>query len=117
MLVKLSVGFLLLRIIPNGNRRYRWVLYGSMVFVAIWSIITAGIILFQCSPVPEAWNRTGNGKCLAPISITNTGYAFSAMDILFDWLFALIPVPILYDVKMTIQMKLSILLILGMGVL
>jgi len=61
--------------------------------------------------------NAGQGKCLKPETIANFGYAFSAMDILFDWLFALMPVPMLWDVKMTVQLKLSIFLILGLGVL
>jgi len=116
-LIKCSVGFLLLRITPNGAKTYRYILYVSMVVLSLWTIITFFIILFQCRPVSFAWDqRSGKGHCTPSTSIANAGYAFSAMDILFDWLFALLPVPMLWDVKMSIQVKASLILILGLGV-
>jgi hypothetical protein len=54
---------------------------------------------------------------MAATAIANAGYAFSAMDILFDWVFALLPVPMLWDVKISVQIKASLFLILGLGVL
>jgi hypothetical protein len=54
---------------------------------------------------------------MKPREIANVGYAFSAMDILFDWMFALLPVPMLWDIKMSLQIKLSLILVLGLGVL
>jgi hypothetical protein len=50
-------------------------------------------------------------------AIADVGYAFSGMDILFDWLFALLPVPMLWNVKMSRAIKASVFLILGLGVL
>jgi len=116
-LIKLSVGFLLRRITPNSAKVYCNILYVSMVILTLWSIITFCIILFQCNPVYTAWDkRSGKGHCLKPTAIANVGYSFSAMDILFDWMFALLPVPMLWDIKMSLQVKLSLILILGLGV-
>lgn len=39
------------------------------------------------------------------------------MDIILDWLFALLPVPMLWNVNMSRQLKGSLLIILGLGVL
>jgi len=116
-LIKLSIGFLLRRITPNGAKVYRNILYVSMAVLSLWSIITFCIALFQCSPVYTAWDKsTGKGHCLKPKAIADVGYAFSAMDILFDWMFALLPVPMLWDIKMSLQVKLSLILILGLGI-
>lgn len=116
-LIKLSVGFLLRRITPNSAKVYCTILYVSMAILTLWSIITFCIILFQCNPVYTAWDkRSGEGHCLKPAAIANVGYAFSAMDIVFDWMFALLPIPMLWSIKMSLQMKLSLILILGLGV-
>jgi len=49
------------------------------------------------------------------VIFTNLSYAFSAIDIFFDWAFALIPVPMLWGVQMSKPVKLSLLAVLGLG--
>ncbi|TVY27410.1 hypothetical protein LHYA1_G004176 [Lachnellula hyalina] len=116
-IIKLSVGFLLLRITPNGAKVYRYIIFTSMIILSLWTIISFFIVLFQCYPVSYAWDQTsGKGTCKDAIVVVNAAYAFSAMDILFDWGFALLPLPMLWDIKMSLQVKMSLLLILGLGV-
>jgi hypothetical protein len=79
--------------------------------------MTLFVVLFQCHPVSFAWDKVyGTGTCLNAELIANLGYAFSATSIFFDWLFALLPVPMLWRVQMTMQIKIAIFFILGMGV-
>ncbi|TVY13502.1 hypothetical protein LARI1_G008800 [Lachnellula arida] len=117
-LIKLSVAFLLLRIMPENAKVYRSILFSGMTVMTLWTVVTFLIVLLQCRPFSSTWDRfSGKGKCLSSTFITNNSYAFSAMDILLDWLFALLPVPMLWDVKMSTQSKGSLLFILGLGVL
>ena len=89
----------------------------SMAAFTVGAVITFFVLVFQCYPVSYTWNRTsGLGTCLSRNTIANFGYGFSALDIFFDWLYALLPIPMLWDVKMTFQIKLSIFAILGLGV-
>lgn len=114
--IKLSVGLLLRRISPS--KTYNTIISTSMIILTLWTAVTFFIVLFQCRPVYFAWDQSsGKGSCFNPTVIADAGYAFSAMDIFFDWLFALLPVPMLWDVQMSAQLKLSILLILSLGVL
>lgn len=90
---------------------------GSMVTFTLGAVMTFFVLVFQCHPVSLAWDPTsGVGTCLGSAVIANFGYAFSALDIFFDWMYALLPIPMLWDVKMTFQVKLSIFMILGLGV-
>ena len=77
------------------------------------------IILFQCSPVEYTWTRFlgATGTCLNANLVVNVAEAFSAVDIFYSFVFALIPIPMLWNVQMTVQAKISVLLILGLGVL
>lgn len=65
----------------------------------------------------HVWDTVGEGTCKDPVIVVNAAYAFSAMDILFDWGFALLPLPMLWDIKMSLQVKMSLFAILGLGIL
>jgi hypothetical protein len=88
-----------------------------MLIFTVMALIMMSVVLFQCHPVSFAWDKVyGTGTCINAEVVANFGYAFSAIDIFFDWLFALLPVPMLWHVQMTMQIKISIFFILGMGV-
>jgi hypothetical protein len=88
-----------------------------MLIFTVSAVITLFMVLFQCHPVSFAWDKThGTGTRINAEVIANFGYAFSAIDIFFDWLFALLPVLMLWRVQMTMRIKISIFCILGMGV-
>ncbi|KHN94597.1 integral membrane family protein [Metarhizium album ARSEF 1941] len=115
MFIKLSIGVFLLRMATRG--RYIWVIRASVVIVALWSL---GIFIwdvFQCTPVAKQWDfRITTGHCAGPNEIISAAYALSVMTVLSDWFFALIPIPMLWGVKMTKQAKATVIVILGLGV-
>lgn len=117
LFIKLSVGILLLRIAADPI--YRSIIWGSMGVMTVWSATTFIVILLQCRPLSIRWNpnwKPGDGgKCMNVTAFTNFGYAFSAMDIFFDWVFALIPIPMLRSLQMSMQIKISLILVLGLG--
>jgi hypothetical protein len=114
--IKISVGLLLLRITPQ--RFYRYIIHTSIGITAVWTLITFLVVAFQCRPLSLAWDPTsGPGSCMDPLAITQLGYAFSALDIGSDWLYAILPVAMLWDVQMTWRMKLSVCIVLSLGVM
>ncbi|KAL5592999.1 hypothetical protein FOBRF1_012101 [Fusarium oxysporum] len=73
--------------------------------------------MFQCNPVKKQRDlRTETGTCISPGEIVSAAYALSAMTIISDWLYGLLPVPMLWGVKMTIQAKMTVIVILGLGI-
>ncbi|KAI1337478.1 hypothetical protein F5Y15DRAFT_155406 [Xylariaceae sp. FL0016] len=118
-LIKLSIGIFLLRIAIH--KRYKYTLYVSIGVVGIWSIVLFFWNIFQCSPVDAQWDytileRDPTAHCASADEIVNAAYALSVMTILSDWLYALLPIPMIWQVKMTSQAKLTVVLILGMGI-
>ncbi len=113
--VKLSIGFFLLRIAVL--RRYIYTLRIAMVIMALW---TTGIFLFeifQCHPVAAQWDTTiPDAKCASAEDFVKAAYAFSAMAVLSDWLFALLPIPMIWNIQMTIQTKVVVIGLLSMGI-
>ncbi|XXH00088.1 hypothetical protein Hte_006430 [Hypoxylon texense] len=118
-LIKLSIGIFLLRL--ASQKRYKYILYISIIIITIWSIVLFFWNIFQCNPVAAQWDYTmlqndPNAHCVSADEIVNAAYALSVMTILTDWLYALLPIPMVWGVKMTMQAKLTVVVILGLGV-
>ncbi|KAI1312881.1 hypothetical protein F5Y03DRAFT_407678 [Xylaria venustula] len=118
-LIKLSIGLFLFRL--AAQKRYKWTLGISIVVVGIWSFALFFWNIFQCSPVPAQWDytiltRDPTSHCVSADEIVSAAYALSALTILSDWLYALLPIPMIWSVKMTSQAKLSVIAVLSLGV-
>ncbi|KAF7904813.1 hypothetical protein BELL_0743g00050 [Botrytis elliptica] len=114
-IIKTSVGLLLLRI-TSVKTFYKYVIWISLAIIWIWTIVTFVISCVQCRPLKASWDPLTPGVCLEPRIITNFAYAISAETIFFDWLFALLPIPMLWDIKMSLRLKCSIMVILSLGI-
>jgi hypothetical protein len=112
--VKISIGLLMLRIVVA--RRYTYIIIGSMVLVALWSLAEWFFVIFQCRPVRFQWDATIEGG-ICTGNFISAALAFSAMSIVSDWFYALLPVPVLWPLKINLQSKISIGLILSLGIM
>lgn len=89
-----------------------------MAVVAIWSTALFFWDVFQCSPVAAQWDFTlPNYTCVSVQQVINAAYALSVLNIITDWLYALLPVPMIWKVEMSAQAKATVVAILGLGVL
>lgn len=78
------------------------------------------LVIFQCSPVSYFWNQAklipNTGSCISKSVIPNTAIAQSVLSFIVDWFLGLLPIYLLWNCKMNIQTKLSIVAILAMGI-
>ncbi|KAI0533290.1 hypothetical protein GGR58DRAFT_124105 [Xylaria digitata] len=112
-LCKVSVALVLLRISGTDRKSLiRKVLIGSIIVVTIFAVATFLALALQCRPVTLNWG-VGKGECVAPHVITDIAYAFSAADIASNWLYATLPIVMLWNVKLSLRVKLSVILLLG----
>ncbi|KAF4338167.1 integral membrane protein pth11 [Fusarium beomiforme] len=115
MFIKLSIGVFLLRLCVE--RVYNWIIWISLAIISIWSIVLFFWNLFQCKPVEMQWDfRITNGTCVNANQIVSAAYAISVMTVVSDWLYALLPIPMLWSVRMTKQAKATVIVILGLGI-
>ncbi|POS79481.1 hypothetical protein DHEL01_v202133 [Diaporthe helianthi] len=115
MFIKLSIGFFLLRLAVQ--KRYLYTIYATMFVVLIWSLALWFWDIFQCSPVPAQWDYTiPNLRCVSAQEVVSAAYSLSVMTIVTDWLFALLPIPMIWHVKMSPQAKATVFVVLGLGV-
>ncbi|OIW29715.1 hypothetical protein CONLIGDRAFT_341213 [Coniochaeta ligniaria NRRL 30616] len=115
MFIKLSYAIFLLRLAVE--RRYYWTLWVSIVVVALWSTVLFFWDIFECLPVPAQWDHTIPGaRCVSTEQVVAAAYSLSVMTIVTDWLYALLPIPMIYHVKMTKQAKATVIVLLGLGI-
>lgn len=116
MFIKLSIGVFLLRFATQ--KRYKWIIWVSMGIVASMSTALFLWDIFQCKPVAAQWDYTlPNYTCVTPSQVVQVAYVLSVLNIVSDWLYALLPIPMLWKVKMTPQAKATVFVILGLGIL
>lgn len=116
MFIKLSIGIFLLRLAVQ--KRYQVIIYASMAVVFVWSTALFFWDVFQCHPVAAQWDFTIPAyTCVSAQQVVDAAYALSVLNIITDWLYALLPVPMIWKVKMTSQAKATVVAILGMGIL
>ncbi|KAI0380622.1 hypothetical protein F5Y04DRAFT_95444 [Hypomontagnella monticulosa] len=112
--VKTGVALALIRI--NVKTPIRNILVVSMTMVLV--VIFAHLLLFtlQCRPLSLHWD-IGEGSCLEFSIIWKSSIVLSVVDIASNWLYALLPVVMLYKLQMNKRVKISAIIILGLGLL
>ncbi|RYN50891.1 hypothetical protein AA0118_g6774 [Alternaria tenuissima] len=116
--IKLSIGFFLLRL--ADRTKWRPFLIGMLVFIGVFTIGSTFAIIFQCIPVQAGWDYTlrpptGTAKCYDANIFKNVGVFNSSINIATDLLFALIPIPMVWRLQVTIQTRIGLAVILSLG--
>ncbi|KAG9188705.1 hypothetical protein G6011_07410 [Alternaria panax] len=111
--LKLSVGFLLLRLgVPTFYTRMLWSL---IAFVCLYTLVLWGEWAAVCKPTAGFWNIDLKPTCLA----VNIHKGFAPMNtmcsILTDIWFASIPVPIILGLQMKQKTRIYLILVLSLG--
>ncbi|KAI1344180.1 hypothetical protein F5Y15DRAFT_104615 [Xylariaceae sp. FL0016] len=115
--VKLSITLMLVRIAQN-RKVYVYIAWGTIAMFTIMNLVAGLYIIFQCNPVAAAWDtsllETG-GKCNSSYILADVYYATTAVNIFTDWVTAFMPIPLLWNVSMNRNSKISVAFVLGLG--
>lgn len=111
-MTKASILLLYLRIfIIKPFRVVCWVMLGIIL-----SYMTASVFvsIFQCAPLPRAWDKSIPGTC---ISITMNWYANAGFSIATDVIILLMPMPIIYSLRLQRNQKVGLMVVFALGIL
>ncbi|ORY08687.1 hypothetical protein BCR34DRAFT_488389 [Clohesyomyces aquaticus] len=112
--VKISIGFFLLRIAIHAF--YRRVIIGIMAFIAFYTTGCFLTVMLQCTNLAVQWDPTAKGVCWSPKTLHALSYTNVALNIATDLLLAvIIPIPMLWNVQMNMRQKASVMAILSLG--
>lgn len=115
MAVKASIAVMLLRLMVKPIHRY--IIWAVIIPTELFSIAFFFLFIFQCQPSKYFWTRYtgGSGHCIDPMITVNFVYAYSALTCVGDWVFAIIPWALVWDLQMPRTQKMFVGAVLTMG--
>ncbi|KAJ6005263.1 hypothetical protein N7451_003207 [Penicillium sp. IBT 35674x] len=116
--IKLSISWMLIRV-AGGRKIYLYVQYVVIAIFVVMNIIALIFILINCIPVEAAWSAealANGGHCQPSYVLADVYYACTAVNILTDWVTAFLPVPLLWNVQLNRNTKISIIALMGLGI-
>ena len=140
MLGKISVALFIMRISGRTSKWRRWFLSIHITIYTIITIINIAILLGQCRPIQALWDPSiklsGNAKCLDPSVNTDITLVQSckiypplgqSLDLLtripsafgayLDFALAILPLSFIVELKIALQKRIVLCLILGLGIM
>ncbi|UPL03040.1 hypothetical protein LCI18_013974 [Fusarium solani-melongenae] len=112
--IKASICVTLLRIAVA--RTHRIIAWATLTASCISTCIVLIGLLAICQPVTANWDLS-SGKCAPPNVLTSLSYLVSASSVVTDLVCAILPGFMLYKSHMKTATKISISIVLGLGVL
>jgi hypothetical protein len=115
--IRASVCVVLLRL--ASERVHIWIIWINFVLITIVSIVFFFLLLFQCSPVVYFWKQVYGlqGSCVPVAVIPTAFWVHSIISSLSDWCLGLLPVAILWHVKINRRTKAIIAFLLSIGIM
>lgn len=115
MALKLSIGAMLLRL--TVLRTHRVIIYITIAITEAYCVFFFFIFIFQCQAPEYFWTQYtgGKGSCLDPQIAVSATYGYSAIACVGDWIFAIIPIFLVWDLQMNSRKKVAVAMVLSMG--
>ncbi|KAK4231674.1 integral membrane protein [Podospora fimiseda] len=109
-LTKTSILLLYLRIFPS--KWFRITCYALITLIILYMIGTTASSIWQCTPVPKAWDKSLPGTC---ISITSNWYANAGFSIATDIIILALPMHPIYSSKLPKAQKSALIIVFALG--
>ncbi|KAJ5654657.1 hypothetical protein N7490_001660 [Penicillium lividum] len=116
--IKLSISWMLIRV-AGKRKTYLYIQYVVIVTFVVMNIIALIFILTNCIPVSAAWSTEAlenGGHCKPGYVLADVYYACTAVNIVTDWVTACLPIPLLWNVQINRNTKISIVALMGLGI-
>ncbi|KAL3461038.1 hypothetical protein BJX64DRAFT_278156 [Aspergillus heterothallicus] len=116
--IKLSISWMLIRI-AEGRMMYIYIQYATITLFTLMNVIALIFILINCIPIQAAWDTSllaSGGHCQPAHVLTDVYYATTAVNIVTDWITALMPIPLLWNVQLNRNSKVAVMGLMGLGI-
>lgn len=110
-IVKLSILAFYLRIF-TVSRRFTVLCWINIVFCTALMICFVLVIVFQCTPISNAWVLAPQGYC---IDFNAATWAYSGVNVLQDLIVIVLPVMEVYALQMSLRKKIGVIMIFVLG--
>ncbi|OLN96835.1 hypothetical protein CCHL11_02301 [Colletotrichum chlorophyti] len=109
-LTKASILLLYLRIFVQ--QYFRILCYVLLSIILAYMVATSASSIWQCTPIPRAWDRSIPGTC---ISLTMNWYANAGFSIATDLLIIALPQHVLWKSKLPTNQKRALMVVFALG--
>ncbi|KAL4919807.1 hypothetical protein BDW62DRAFT_34045 [Aspergillus aurantiobrunneus] len=117
--IKLSISWMLIRV-AEGRKGYIYIQYATIAIFTLMNVVALIFILTNCIPVEAAWESSlleNGGHCQPAHVLTDVYYATTAVNIATDWVTALMPIPLLWNVQLDRNSKTAVIGLMSLGIL
>jgi hypothetical protein len=118
VLLRCSIAVFILRICAKRSQKV--IIYVTTGVVLAFSTFNFFLVIFQCHPVNYYWTRYDpdtQGTCIDPAIFLAASHAHGVVSALADWVLGILPVWLIWGLKMGIRTKLSVGILLGFGMM
>ncbi|KAE8413272.1 hypothetical protein BDV36DRAFT_304282 [Aspergillus pseudocaelatus] len=113
-LLKISIALNLLRFSPT--RWYTMSLWASIAFVAAYSFMGAMTFFLHCKPMQAHWDKQiKDAKCYSVHLFVVFALINTSFNIFTDVLFATIPIPIVWNLRMKRRVRMYLICVFSLG--
>lgn len=115
---KISAGLLIMRILSKTHKKMRISIWVMIVITAIANIVSAVTTFTQCDPPAALWDAAlrATADCWDPSVQNNYNIFTSSWNTAVDFVLSLIPIRIIWGLKLRMRQRLGIVLLLSIGV-
>ncbi|KAM5349447.1 hypothetical protein ACJ41O_005952 [Fusarium nematophilum] len=115
LFIKAAICVNLLRIaVKRSHRIITWI---TLILSCLSTLVVIIGLMLLCRPIAASWDATLGGKCSPPIVVTSLTYSVSATSVATDLVCSILPGFMLYKAQMKRATKISISIILSMGIM
>lgn len=115
--IRASVCVLLLRL--STSKHFNRIVYANLGLIAAISVAFFFILIFQCSPPSYFWTQVlgSKGHCHNKLIVTYATTVHSALSAASDWCLGLMPIALLWNVKINRRTKAIVAFLLSLGMM
>lgn len=121
-LVKIAIAYFLLRLVVH--RGYVHFLHGLNIFMLLVTFACVGTLIWQFVPVEAVWNLElrpppfghGTAKCFSAETLTDIGLFNTVTTIITEFMVALMPVPLVWQLQLNLRAKISLMFVLTLRI-
>jgi hypothetical protein len=115
ILLKLSISLFLLKLALS--RRLQWTIYATCTLYTATGLAFFLTGVLRCRPIQRAWDISYNGECIPQEQENAVIYTNAAIAAGTDWIFALLPMWMVWNTPLKRKVKVVICFLLGLGIL
>lgn len=117
LLVRVSMCLFVLRLVPPTHREFFKYTYALIAFFAVISTATVLLILLQCIPIQGAWHKDVRARCIPRADLSIIAKTQGGFSALMDFLCVGLPMFLLRNLQAKLGRKISLFILLGLGLL